>query len=265
MAKAPTVAPMRGKKSLVVVRHGQGYHNVLHEAEGGVEHHLHDARLTERGWSQARACRHHMLSALARDSKALPESHFELVVVSPLTRAIETACGIFSSGREPAHPGDVLCTDPRMSRSGAPPIVAHEACREAMGDSVWDSRSSRSELSRRFPGVDLTHLDADEDEPFAAWGTVREGSESRKERAGRFLSWLRYRPERTIAIVSHAGFLHALMNHHLHPDFGNGNANDNDGNFFPLMENCQVHSLSFFDPLPPPSTNPLDWSPGSDL
>ncbi|GJE71512.1 2,3-bisphosphoglycerate-dependent phosphoglycerate mutase [Methylorubrum podarium] len=78
---------------IVCIRHGESTFNAHHEATGRDPGHI-DARLSERG---------HVQVAAAREAlRAIP---FELVVTSPLTRALQTTAGIFSD--HPSRP-DVL-------------------------------------------------------------------------------------------------------------------------------------------------------------
>jgi broad specificity phosphatase PhoE len=81
---------MQDKTRIVCIRHGQSTFNAAHR-HGGGDPGLLDARLTELGHAQARAARDRL--------RSVP---FDLVVVSPLTRAIETAAILF--GDHPRRP-----------------------------------------------------------------------------------------------------------------------------------------------------------------
>ena len=110
-------------KTVHFVRHGQGIHNEAADRKGCgctchvdgdscvyVDEAILDARLTELGVSQAKGL--------------LPLStplELDLVVVSPLNRAIQTALHGFSS-----------CSAP---------FLAHEDCREQMGQHICDKRN----------------------------------------------------------------------------------------------------------------------------
>ncbi|PRW60329.1 phosphoglycerate mutase [Chlorella sorokiniana] len=76
-----SLTPYCNTKVIHFIRHGEGFHNV------GFANNL-DACLTERGWDQAQALGRHMYSQE-------PTSGVQLVVVSPLIRALETAAGVF--------------------------------------------------------------------------------------------------------------------------------------------------------------------------
>ncbi len=71
-------------KSLDLIRHGQSTFNAIY-AETGLDPFEEDARLTELGHRQVSATR-----------ATLAERNYDLVITSPLTRAIETTLGHFA-------------------------------------------------------------------------------------------------------------------------------------------------------------------------
>lgn len=104
-----------------------------------------------------------------------PLFRVDLVIVSPMTRTLETACGLFGkldpatdelplmlgrdsiAGLRPAHG--------LITSNGSPPFLAIEACRERVDIHPCDKRRSRSYFQLNFPGVDFSQVEADED-PF---------------------------------------------------------------------------------------------------
>lgn len=142
---------------------------------------LMDAKLDETGRSQATA-----LGARIREARIV----VDIVLVSPLTRTLETASLMFP--------------DAPM------PFLAVEMCREAHGGHPCDQRRPTSVVSKEFTHVDFSGIGTDED----TWHnpdrreTVREVS----IRCDKFLAILRSRPERNIAVVSHGVFLETLLN-----------------------------------------------------
>lgn len=231
-----SLAPERAVKQLLLVRHGQGTHN-----ESGVDKNpqsateedrqrLVDARLTEHGKHQARMLREHL--------KAEMSSPPELVVTSPLTRTIETALEAFDG------PGARL--------------VAVESCREALGGvNTWDKRSSKSYLQHKFPQVDFANVFHEEDVQFEKYADRREQLSERIERAGTFLEWLRHRKERKIAVVSHAGFLGALLNGYFIHTLDQKAAEA----LVATLGNCEVRPVAMVDNEAPVIEDPLAWSP----
>ena len=167
---------------VVCIRHGESTFNAAHHATGRDPGHI-DARLSERGHAQV---------ATARDGlRAIP---FELVVTSPLTRALQTTAGLFAD-----HPGK-----PRVLVE-----VLHRECQE----SSCDIGRATSELAREFPDFAVGHL------PEIWWyAQGPEGPEGFHvephglfdARVSGFRAWLRGRPERTIAVVGHCTFFYHL-------------------------------------------------------
>jgi broad specificity phosphatase PhoE len=172
-------------KRIHFIRHAQSRHNalaltapdddVLRRDPG-----LRDAPLTELGQRQAQA--------LAQEIAPLRE--IELVVVSPLTRAIQTTLAAFDG-----HP--------------APRLV--EALHREHLDSWCDIGQPPAALARAFPMLDFGHLDdpwwhaVDGAEPY-----VQEPFETFDSRVAAFADWLRARPEGCVAVVGHGTFLRRL-------------------------------------------------------
>ena len=175
---APPVAATR-TQTISFVRHGQAQHNVRAEAKRDAgcpfdefiqtmkEDDAFDADLTEIGREQA-------ISARAPD--------VQLVVASPLSRAVETA-SLMYPGRE---------------------IVCVEELREWCGQLVNSKRRTASQLKERFPVVDVSQLNED-DERWDAEVLEEEASVARRGMAA--LQWLAKRPEDSIAVVAHGGLL----------------------------------------------------------
>lgn len=232
---APFLIPYRDCKVVTLIRHAQGYHNVAGERdrEAYKSERYRDAHLTPRGWRQARRAGEHWRSVY--ESGKLPRP--ELVVVSPLMRTLETASAIFGfegEGEEedggkdsknnsndnkgkktktllmrprPAIAGRVAATPFAAPLFADIPFVAHELVREETGVHPCDGRRPRSQSAQAFPGVDFSLVEHDEDTLHSE--ETREPRESVMARAETFARWLlSERPERHVAVVSHAGFLH---------------------------------------------------------
>lgn len=148
----------------------------------------------------------------------------DVVVVSPLTRTLETATGVY--GGEPlrderedtGHEGILMAPQeedpgvrtgcPGFSSANAPPFVANELCREGFGRHPCDKRRPVSDAQRRFPGVVEWVVETDEDTWYDE--ELREPPDNVLRRAREFLAWLQRRPESNLAVVSHAEFLGTL-------------------------------------------------------
>jgi broad specificity phosphatase PhoE len=163
-----------------LVRHGQSTFNEAYERLKS-DPMMFDARLTELGRQQVAETRARLLSR-----------SYDLVVASPLTRAIETAVGIFG-GR------------------GIPIILEH-LHRERL-ESSCDVGRAPPDLSVEFPDLRFDHLpavwwhDAEERDPR---GFAIESHEVVVERTMGFATWLRGRPEKSIAVVGHGTFFFHL-------------------------------------------------------
>lgn len=129
----------------------------------------------------------------------------DLVASSPLTRALQTAGGVFGCGG--AGPDGLV----------APRLVVLEALRE-FNSSVFhpcDARRTRSELQPAFSHADFWGM-PDGVDTLLGPGLV-ETTESADNRIHWLLAWLRMQPERSIACVSHGAFLRQLFWKHLAP------------------------------------------------
>ncbi|XP_024528447.1 phosphoglycerate mutase-like protein [Selaginella moellendorffii] len=190
-----------------------------------------DASLTSTGWQQAEQLGKELESSGVRD-------RVSLVVVSPLTRTLQTAAGVFGGGNH-SDVSQLLmvhfagrCPHPAISSSGSPPFVAVELCREEMSVMPCDHRSSRSKNELQFPGIDFSEIEQDQDELWRP--DVKETEEELGRRTRAFLEWLSNRKEKDIAVVSHGGFLVNLLT-----KFGDKNVNTT------RYANCELRSVEF--------------------
>ena len=187
------------------IRHGESTFNAAHRATGLDPMHF-DAPLTEAGREQVAAAR-----------ESLREIPFELVVTSPLTRALQTTAGLF--GDHPARPPILV-------------EVLHRECQE----SSCDVGRAPAILAAEFPDFRLDHLpeiwwhaDGVED----ARGFHVEPRDLFHGRVSAFRDWLRARPERVVAVVGHGTFFARLTGR--------------------WLANCEVARLDLDAPLPEPA------------
>lgn len=191
-------------KTILVVRHGESEHNAQVHRHLGVDENAEayiDAPLTERGRKQA--------SEIAEDINRFSP---EVIVTSPLTRAIET--GLLATA---ALPQSI-------------PFLITPLCAERMAYSC-DIGNSVSVLQSRFPKLDFSLVT-----PIDAWwwtkaedgilpsarrslynlsrfppGSTHDGIESYDALAKRindFRLWLLNRPESKIVVFAHGVFLY---------------------------------------------------------
>jgi len=169
-------------KTILCIRHGESTFNAA-ASRGEAEPLLFDARLSELGQEQVRATRE-ALHALA----------IELVVTTPLTRALQTTAGLFAG-----HPS-------------SPTIIVEALHRERVENSC-DVGRSPALLSQEFPSFAFDHL------PDVWWhhhdrpderGVCVEPVEVVRNRVEAFRQLLLQRPERVIAVVGHGTFFFNL-------------------------------------------------------
>lgn len=174
--------PLSGYKTVYCVRHGQAEHNVSGDLT------LRDPRLTELGREQA---------ALLLRAPVLLGKRVELVVSSPLRRTLETACLAFGG------------------HSPRPTFIAHPDAQET-GIHPSDTGSDAAVLALEFGDFDISLCVEgwyQKLEPYDMHARKRSpaGCDALRIRLERLGSWLRARPEQSIAIVAHHGvFAHIV-------------------------------------------------------
>jgi broad specificity phosphatase PhoE len=162
-----------------LIRHGQSTFNALFDLNRVDPLHF-DARLSQIGIEQVAAAR-----------QAASDIPVDLVVVSPLTRAIQTAVGLFGEA--------------------AVPIIVTDLHRELLENSC-DVGRSPSALSAEFPMLTFDHLsdpwwhNGQEDDR----GVAVEPDHLITRRLADFSRWLRGRPEDVVVVVGHGGFFRRL-------------------------------------------------------
>ncbi|XP_042493848.1 phosphoglycerate mutase-like protein 1 [Macadamia integrifolia] len=210
----PTLFPLHRCKTLHLVRHAQGIHNVEGEKDrkAYLSPKLFDAHLTPLGWQQVDNLRKHVHSSgIAKN--------IELVITSPLLRTMQTAVGVFGGESyvdgvkaPPLMVSNAGNSDrPAISSIDCPPFLAVELCREHLGVHPCDQRRSIQEYKPLFPAIDFSQIESDEDILWKA--DYREAKEEVGARGMEFINWLWTRQEKEIAVVTHSVFMfHTLSN-----------------------------------------------------
>ena len=171
-------------KDIYLIRHGQSTFNAHCESCGG-DPMLFDARLSDLGVAQVADAR-----------QAAAGIGADLIVVSPLTRALQTASGIFGDRRIPT--------------------IVSSLHRERL-ESSCDVGRAPALLAPEFPMFDFDHLadiwwhDGEKDDR----GIAVEPDHSFSRRVGEFSRWIAARPEATLAVVGHGTFFHSLAGRYL--------------------------------------------------
>lgn len=167
-----------------LIRHGQSEFNRVWDVEGR-DPLIRDAPLSEVGHEQVLAARQAAL-ALTPD----------VVISSPLTRAIQTSLGLFSG-------------------SGVPIEVSHlHAERVTNTDDIG---SPPHVLAERFPQLHFAHLHPVwwHDGPLDEVGVPVEPGRHFYPRVASWIDAVHARPEAHIVVVGHGTFFHAVLGRHL--------------------------------------------------
>ncbi|KAJ8762470.1 hypothetical protein K2173_007909 [Erythroxylum novogranatense] len=239
----PTLYPLHRTKTLHLVRHAQGIHNVEGEKEFSayLSEKLFDAHLTPLGWQQVDNLRKHVREC-GLDKK------IDLVIVSPLLRTMQTAVGTFGGegysdgiNATPLMVANAGSSNrPAISSLNCPPIMAVELCREHLGVHPCDRRRSISEYKPLFPAIDFSLIENDND---VLWKPdERELNEEVAVRGLKFFKWLWTRKEKEIAVVSHSGFLYHSLSH-----FGNDCHQSVKSEICTHFANCELRSMVLVD------------------
>eukprot|EP00525_Craspedostauros_australis_P014160 CAMPEP_0198120242 /NCGR_PEP_ID=MMETSP1442-20131203/28383_1 /TAXON_ID= /ORGANISM="Craspedostauros australis, Strain CCMP3328" /LENGTH=262 /DNA_ID=CAMNT_0043778857 /DNA_START=69 /DNA_END=854 /DNA_ORIENTATION=- len=180
-------------KSLYIVRHGQAQHNPRAEAAKAAGCSMQrffelmrdddalDADLTQIGREQGRSSR--LSSHVAKS--------LDLVVSSPLSRALETA-NLVVDGASPQCSFQKVCC---------------EDFREINGSLLNAQRRSTQELREKFPDWDFSGIPTTD----TTWSTELETYEACADRGYLGLCWLMGRSEQNILLVAHGGLLRFMM------------------------------------------------------
>ncbi|CEF97864.1 Histidine phosphatase superfamily, clade-1 [Ostreococcus tauri] len=221
-ARDVAVVPLGATKTVYLIRHAEGFHNEAGEKdprEYGNEAYA-DARLTRRGWGQ---CEHFRRTMERREAMGKMLERCELVVVSPLTRAMETCAGMFGTAD---GEGEVLmaptravemksCERPAMRRDERmcrkKKFLALEMVREQIGGNPCDRRRTIDEYRTEFPGIDFSLVEENEDVLWKPGKENREPENVLRQRCRQFLNWCFDREETDIIVVTHSAFMCNLM------------------------------------------------------
>ncbi|KAL9321335.1 hypothetical protein ACSQ67_013174 [Phaseolus vulgaris] len=253
----PCVFPLHRCKTIHLVRHGQGIHNVEGDKDydAYMKSEYFDAHITPLGWQEVDNLRKHVC-----DSGTM--KRIDLVIVSPLLRncfrTLQTAVGVFG-GEGYTNRTDVVplmvenagnSSRAAISSLNCPPIVAVELCRERLISAyVFSCRgfipATKEEASASIVLFFLQlifhrQIDSNED---TWWKTdVRETEEELAARGLKFMNWLGTRKEKEIAIVTHRSFLfHTLC------AFGNYSHHLEKKKLSKPFANCELRSMVIVD------------------
>ena len=165
------------KQLLYLIRHGHALHNELYHTMGVSAFRVPeviDSPLTSVGHEQSLAL-----------GETIANYKIDLVLVSPLLRALDTAHNIFKDHKIP--------------------IRCEEFLREyPIGLDTCNQRSDINDMKKLFPTIDFTNITENED---VYWSKKGETLEELDQRIQHIKTYLRSLPETNIAIVTHGSLM----------------------------------------------------------
>jgi broad specificity phosphatase PhoE len=173
-------------KNLYLIRHGHSLHNELFHKIGVKAFRMPDcidSPLTNEGH----------LQSIELGNTWPKKREIDLVLVSPLTRTLDTAMNIF---------GDTNI-----------PMISEEFLREyPIGEDTCNQRSSLTHLKNKYPRVDF-HLISDGDTLWTS--EYREKIDELEQRLDEMVKYLQNRKEKNIAIVGHSSYFGQFKDNHI--------------------------------------------------
>ena len=170
-------------KNLYCIRHGTSLHNVMfHQIGRRAYNEYRDTPLLQEGIQEA----------LDLNKNWDKIDTIELVIVSPLSRTIETALNVFKNKSTPMISIDSIMEHPQ----------AEEIC---------NMRLPKEELIKKYPNIDFSLLSDDHKLYWVPEFDRDIEVERLNSRIADFKSFVKMRPEKNIAIVSHSSFLGQMI------------------------------------------------------
>ena len=170
-------------RAVLLLRHGEGTHNCRAERWGGGNPwDTLDPLLTQNGVEQA--------AAVAKDPRL---AEVDLIVVSPLSRAIQTATTIFG--------------EKSKCRTVLTPLHSER------WSALCDEGRPKSALVETFPFI--AGWEGFDALPEAWTPTKDTDAEWQRKRVPAFIAWLKAQPEERIVAIGHGAYFAALLGKHL--------------------------------------------------
>lgn len=173
------------RKTLYCIRHGTALHNINFPKMGRKAYtDFKDTPLVDFGH----------LESLTFGQNWADKMDIEVVLVSPLTRTIETAKNIF-------------ITRPKL------PIIALDYLKEhPQSEELCNSRQDLSILKQLYPFIDFSNITTEKDTMFQ--NKKRSEQDELKylhKRIDDFIDWVRGRKETRIAVIGHSSFFGEML------------------------------------------------------
>ena len=174
---------MTHNKELYFIRHGYALHNKMYNLMGETAYtEFPDTSLVEQGVNEAKYL----------NSDWVDINNIELVVVSPLTRTLETYKYIFAN------------TNDIESHWNTKNVIAKDFLLEYPlgGDEYANKRKNISDLQLFYKEVNFDIINEMPD-----WNSELEDVNELINRQKAFMEWIHHRPEKKIAIVGHSSWM----------------------------------------------------------
>tara|TARA_B100000902_G_scaffold114997_1_gene115943 strand:+ start:3244 stop:3840 length:597 start_codon:yes stop_codon:yes gene_type:complete len=171
------------KKTLYLIRHGTALHNINYDTMGeSAFTTTRDTPLVETGISDAK-----LLNSTWKNKDKI-----ELILVSPLSRTLETANIIFDNNPAPIIALDCLKEHPQ----------SHHIC---------NKMTDKDCLIAKYPRIDFSNISQED----LDWSDKKLSSHMEsvqiEKRVNALKEWLRNRDEKTIAIVGHNSYFNLIL------------------------------------------------------
>jgi broad specificity phosphatase PhoE len=227
-------------QKVVLIRHGVAQHNVL---VNGQRPNLHDPQLldpplTYDGKQQALEIGERLSMWYRTTTLPLENETPQLILVSPLTRCLQTATLAFL-------PGHQYWTGKEKRQ-----WVATELCREAYGMHYPDRRRNVSVLKQHWPLVewDTTNISTMAETDISWQPDKRETIPDVLHRIAQFWDLVVQRPEEDIVVVTHGVWMEACLNQYCPTALNHGQRRVYNGNMFAMdcvSQQQQGHIIKF--------------------
>ena len=180
-------------KTIHWIRHGESLSNISDSNSNII-----DPGLTTNGLDQCEKLK----SYVNKNSQIF--GSIDLIIVSPLTRTLETYHNVFGSNTNNSN-------IPVISVIPVIPVISLDMVREQMDKPCHKRKTiSKLKLKKQFDQIDFSNLPHDD----IMYEKVK-GTETKSQvinRCNQFVQWLRARKEKNIIVVTHGNFLYPMFN-----------------------------------------------------
>ena len=170
----------QNNKKIYWIRHGESFSNI-----SDVNHNIIDPDLTNLGINQCFNLKNKMISDNLYEK-------IDLVVVSPLSRSLQTCSNIFDNIMNQVN------------------FICVEEIREHI-NKPCHKRKKKAELKNKYKFIDFSNIAYENDYLYDKYNCNEPKSEVIK-RCDKFIKWLKCRKEKNIVVISHGNYLFPMFN-----------------------------------------------------